>query len=123
MLTGFPSASPLFRPIALSLALSALAVGVAAATVVNATVVKEGGPQLGARSGGAVPLTPDGAVRLQCWQQGSRIIDEGDLRDAAVNYFDASNSLRFRRGSAPGRMVMLLSPAPETTCLLIEDGE
>lgn len=68
-------------------------------------------------------MVPDGAVRLQCWQQGSRIIDEGDLRDAAVNYFDTSNSLRFRRGSAPGRMVMLLSPAPETTCLLIEDGE
>ncbi|WP_158044103.1 hypothetical protein [Skermanella pratensis] len=122
MLTGFPFARPfarpMIRPFVLGLALSALAVGVAAATV-----VKEGGSQLGARSGGAAPVAPDGAVRLQCWQQGNRIIDEGDLRDAVVSYFDGSGSLRFRRGSAPGRMVMLLSPAPETTCLLIEDGE
>ncbi|QQP88524.1 hypothetical protein IGS68_21175 [Skermanella sp. TT6] len=118
MLTRFRVARPLFRPIALSLGLSALAVGVAAATV-----VKEGGPQLGAKPGGSASVAPDGAVRLQCWQQGSRIIDEGDLRDAAVGYFEGAGSLRFRRGSAPGRMVMLLSPAPETTCLLIEDGE
>jgi hypothetical protein len=109
------------RLLALSLVLSvlvALALGVGGAA---ATVVKEGGPPVGAKAGGAPGLFPNGAVRLQCWQHGDRIIDESDLRDTAIDYFDSSSGLRFRRGSAPDRMVMLLNPAPETTCLLQEE--
>jgi hypothetical protein len=103
------------RTVILGALLSAAVAGMAAATVVN-----ESGPPVGAKSGGAASVAPSGAVRLQCWQNGARIIDEAGLRDAAVNFFDASNSLRFRRGGAD-QMVMLVNPSPETTCLLQEE--
>jgi hypothetical protein len=97
------------RTLILGAVLTAALAGMAAATVVN-----ESGPPVGAKSGGAASLTPGGAVRLQCWQNGVRIIDEASLRDAAVNFFDSSNSLR-------DQMVMLVNPSPETTCLLQEE--
>jgi hypothetical protein len=104
------------RILILGAVLTAALAGMAAATVVN-----ENGPPVGAKSGGAAPLTPGGAVRLQCWQHGIRIIDEASLRDAAVNFFDSSNSLRFRRNGGADQMVMLVNPSPETTCLLQEE--
>jgi len=104
------------RTLILGAALTAAVAGVAAATVVN-----ESGPPVGAKPGGATSVAPSGAVRLQCWQHGTRIIDEAGLRDAAVNFFDTSNSLRFRRNGAADQMVMLLNPSPETTCLLQEE--
>lgn len=103
------------RTLILGAVLSAAVAGMAAATVVN-----ESGPPVGAKSGGSISLTPGGAVRLQCWQHGTRIIDEAGLRDAAVNFFDSSNSLRFRRGGSD-QMVMLVNPSPETACLLQEE--
>jgi hypothetical protein len=104
------------RTLILGAVLTAALAGMAAATVVN-----ESGPPVGAKSGGAASLAPSGAVRLQCWQNGIRIIDEASLRDAAVNFFDSSNSLRFRRNGAADQMVMLVNPSPETTCLLQEE--
>ncbi|HYI68741.1 MAG TPA: hypothetical protein VEX87_03290, partial [Skermanella sp.] len=104
------------RTLILGAVLTAALAGMAAATVVN-----ESGPPVGAKSGGAASLTPGGAVRLQCWQNGVRIIDEASLRDAAVNFFDSSNSLRFRRNGGADQMVMLVNPSPETTCLLQEE--
>jgi hypothetical protein len=75
------------------------------------------------RSGGTASVVPNGAARLQCWQYGTRIIDEAGLRDAAVNFFDSSNSLRFRRNGSADQMVMLVNRPPETTCLLQEERE
>jgi hypothetical protein len=104
------------RTLILGAVLTAALAGMAAATVVN-----ESGPLVGAKSGGAASLVPGGAVRLQCWQNGIRIIDEASLRDAVVNFFDSSNSLRFRRNGGADQMVMLVNPSPETTCLLQEE--
>jgi hypothetical protein len=104
------------RTLILGAVLTAAVAGVAAETVVN-----ESGPPVGAKSGGAASVVPNGSVRLQCWQHGTRIIDETGLRDAAVNFFDSSNSLRFRRNGSADQMVMLVNPSPETTCLLQEE--
>ena len=74
------------RTLILGAVLTAAVAGVAAATVVNEAALWSE-PKSG------------GAARLQCRQHGPRIIDEAGLRDAAVNFFDGSNSLHFRQSA------------------------
>ena len=45
------------------------------------------------------------------------------LRDAAVNFFDSSNSLRFRRNGGADQMVMLVNPSlPATLKEIVASG-
>lgn len=84
----------------------------------GATLVKKGGGKaVGPETGGVDVGTAGGRVRIQCWQDGRKIIDESDLAIVSLSIANQINGIRLRRtsGSEPGLTVVTQS---RTSCLL-----
>jgi hypothetical protein len=62
-------------------------------------------------------LVPPGPLRLECWQYGTKIIDERPLDDLRLSAIGVSQWLRFRRG---GGEVVVTSNG-EISCLVTQD--
>ncbi|MBY6261041.1 hypothetical protein EI613_03750 [Azospirillum sp. 412522] len=102
-----------------------LAAAVAASTGADATVVrKKSADASGANSGGAaggVDVAPAGKrVRVQCWQDGHKIIDEADLAVVSLSIASQMNGLRFRRNGGTDDAVSVMTQS-RTACLLAPD--
>jgi hypothetical protein len=84
----------------------------------GATLVKKGdGKAAGAATGG-VDVTPStNRVRVQCWQDGRRILDEADLAIVSLSIANQINGLRLRRTGGPEGTMTVVTPA-RTACLL-----
>lgn len=95
--------------------------GLAASTGADATVVrKKDGETSGAASGG-VDVAPAGKkVRVQCWQDGHKIIDEADLAVVSLSIASQMNGLRFRRNGGTDSTVSVVTQS-RTACLLAPD--
>ena len=99
--------------------------GIAASDRADATVVRKKGPEnSGAASGGAaggVDIAPVGKrVRVQCWQDGHKIIDEADLAVVSLSIASQMNGLRFRRNGGTDGAVSVMTQS-RTACLLAPD--
>ncbi|PWC49716.1 hypothetical protein TSA6c_26925 [Azospirillum sp. TSA6c] len=94
--------------------------GAADATVVR----KKGGDTSGATSGGVaggIDVAPSGKrVRVQCWQDGHKIIDEEDLAVVSLSIASQMNGLRFRRNGGTDGAVSVVTQS-RTACLLAPD--
>jgi len=94
------------------------AIGLLLAGGADATLVKKGdGKSVGATPGGVDVGVPTGKVRIQCWQDGRKIIDEADLAIVSLSIASQLNGLRFRRTTGPDGTVSVVAQA-RTTCLL-----
>ncbi|MBP2228969.1 hypothetical protein J2847_002261 [Azospirillum agricola] len=84
----------------------------------DATLVRKGdGKTVGAASGGVDVGVPKGKVRVQCWQDGRKIIDEADLAVVSLSIASQLNGMRFRRtGDADG--TVSVTTQARTACLL-----
>ncbi|KAA0595226.1 hypothetical protein J2848_003579 [Azospirillum lipoferum] len=108
--------------LAACLGLAAVAIATAPA---DATVVrKKSSDSSGATSGGAaggVDVVPAGKrVRVQCWQDGHKIIDEEDLAVVSLSIASQMNGLRFRRNGGTDSTVSVVTQS-RTACLLAPD--
>jgi len=84
----------------------------------DATLVKKrDGTSVGAAPGGVDVGVPTGKVRVQCWQDGRKIIDEGDLAIVSMSIASQLNGLHFRRSSGADGSLSVVAQA-RTTCLL-----
>lgn len=101
--------------------LLAICLGLAASNGADATVVrKKDGESTGAASGG-VDVAPAGKkVRVQCWQDGHKIIDEADLAVVSLSIASQMNGLRFRRNGGTDGAVSVVTQS-RTACLLSPD--
>ncbi|KAA0580058.1 hypothetical protein [Azospirillum sp. Sh1] len=101
--------------------LLAVCLGLAVFHGADATVVrKKDGESSGAASGG-VDVAPAGKkVRVQCWQDGHKIIDEADLAVVSLSIASQLNGLRFRRNGATDGAVSVVTQS-RTACLLSPD--
>ena len=99
----------------------AISLGLAVSQGADATVVrKKDGETSGAASGG-VDVAPAGKrVRVQCWQDGHKIIDEADLAVVSLSIASQMNGLRFRRNGATDGAVSVVTQS-RTACLLSPD--
>ena len=87
----------------------------------DATVVRKKGPESGPHAGGIDVGVPQGRVRIQCWQDGEKIIDETDLNVLSLSVASQLNSLRFRRAEEPGNSLAIVT-RNRTACLLSPKG-
>ncbi|MCW2237250.1 hypothetical protein [Azospirillum canadense] len=83
----------------------------------DATVVRKNGHTVGAESGGIEIGVARGRVRVQCWQDGEKIIDEADLNVLSLSVASQINALRFRRAGEPERTLSIVSQN-RTSCML-----
>ncbi|WP_448192229.1 hypothetical protein [Azospirillum sp. sgz301742] len=86
----------------------------------GATLIKKGdGKAAGATAGGVgVSSSSGNRVRVQCWQDGRRVVDESDLAMVSLSIANQFNGLGLRRTSGPdGTMTVVMTPA-RTACLL-----
>ncbi|AWU96762.1 hypothetical protein [Azospirillum ramasamyi] len=96
------------------------AVGAADATLVRKKSQENSGAQSGGVQGG-VDVAPAGTrVRVQCWQDGHKIIDEADLAVVSLSIASQINGLRFRRNGGADGTVSVLTQS-RTACLLAPD--
>ncbi|MBP2302113.1 hypothetical protein [Azospirillum picis] len=94
-------------------ALCLLFAGTAGATLVRKSEDRASGPQPG-----GVDVVPSGnRVRVQCWQDGRKIIDETDLAVVSLSIAGQLDGLRFRRSGASDG-IMSVTTQFRTTCLL-----
>jgi hypothetical protein len=101
-----------------TLALCIAAAGLLWAGGAGATLVKNGnGKPVGAASGGVEVGVPQGRVRVQCWQDGRKIIDENELAVVSLGILSQMNALRLRRPGTSDATLSLVTQA-RTTCLL-----
>ena len=85
----------------------------------GATVVKNGdGKTTGAASGGVDVTGTNERVRVQCWQDGRKIIDEAGLAAVSLSIANQMNALRFRRTGDPTDPALSVMTQARTTCLL-----
>src|SRR5688572_21293369 len=75
-----------------ALACCGLAAGSAGATLVKKTSEEP----VGAASGGVDVPMPKGKVRVQCWQDGQKIIDEENLSVMSMSLNSQANAITFR---------------------------
>lgn len=95
--------------------------GLAASHGADATVVrKKDGETSGAASGGVDIAPASKKVRVQCWQDGHKIIDEADLAVVSLSIASQMNGLRFRRNGAADGAVSVVTQS-RTACLLSPD--
>lgn len=87
----------------------------------DATVVRKKGAEPGPQSGGIDVGVPHGRVRIQCWQDGEKIIDETDLNVLSLSVASQLNSLRFRRAGEPENSLAIVT-RNRTACLLSPKG-
>lgn len=108
----------------LAACLGLAAVATAAATADATVVRKKSADTSGATSGGAaggVDVAPAGKrVRVQCWQDGHKIIDEEDLAVVSLSIASQMNGLRFRRNGGTDSAVSVVTQS-RTACLLAPD--
>ena len=101
-----------------TLALLAAAAGFLWAGAAGATLVKNGhGTPVGAATGGVEVGVPQGRVRVQCWQDGRKIVDESELAVVSLGILSQMNALRLRRPGMGDPTLSLVTQA-RTTCLL-----
>lgn len=62
-------------------------------------------------------VIPPGPLHLQCWQYGTKIIDERPLDDLRLSSIGVSRWLRFRRDSGD----VVLTSDGEISCLVTQD--
>ncbi|WP_372395003.1 hypothetical protein ABMY26_03095 [Azospirillum sp. HJ39] len=110
------------RALLLAAALGLLVSGAADATLVRKKNGQSPGAAGGAAAGdamaGGVDIAPSGnRVRVQCWQDGHKIIDESDLAVVSLSIASQINGLRFRRSGGADGMVSVTTQS-RTTCLL-----
>lgn len=98
------------------------AAGALLAAAAGASLVGDGAPPFAPTAESRTPPVPEGRVRLQCWQQGVRIIDESGLAGTALGLPDLFNALRFRRADTPEQTLVLIAPTGDTVCLIGESG-
>lgn len=85
----------------------------------DATLVRKGdGTSSGPSSGGVDVGVPKGRVRIQCWQDGRKIIDEADLAVVSLSIASQLDGLRFRRSTDPNGTVSVMTQQARTACLL-----
>ena len=87
----------------------------------GATLVKKNGHSVGPEAGGINVGVARGRVRVQCWQDGEKIIDETDLNVLSLSVASQLNSLRFRRAGEPGNSLAIVT-RNRTACLLSPKG-
>lgn len=108
----------------LAVCLGMTAATMAAATADATVVRKKSSDTSGATSGGAaggVDVVPAGKrVRVQCWQDGHKIIDEEDLAVVSLSIASQMNGLRFRRNGGSDGAVSVVTQS-RTACLLAPD--
>lgn len=98
--------------------LAVAALGLLAAGEAGATVDKrKDGKATGPTSGGQAVAAPDKKVRVQCWQDGRKIIDETELAVTSLSIANQMNGVRLRRLGGSDGPVTLLTQS-RTTCLL-----
>ncbi|CAO3408834.1 hypothetical protein [Azospirillum largimobile] len=105
--------------------LLAACLGLVATGTADATLVRKKSPESsGATSGGApggLDVAPSGTrVRVQCWQDGHKIIDEADLAVVSLSIASQINGLRFRRSGGTDGTVSVMTQS-RTACLLAPD--
>lgn len=101
-----------------ALTLIVAAAGLLWAGAAEATLVKNGnGKPVGAATGGVEVGVPQGRVRIQCWQEGRKIVDEAELAIVSLGFASQMNALRFRRPGGVDTTLALVTQA-RTTCLL-----
>ena len=83
----------------------------------DATVVRKKSSEVGVKSGGIDVGVPQGRVRIQCWQDGEKIIDETDLNVLSLSVASQLNALRFRRAGEPENSLAIVT-RNRTSCLL-----
>jgi len=101
-----------------TLSLLVAAAGLLWAGAADATLVKNGnGKPVGAATGGVEVGVPQGRVRVQCWQDGRKIVDESELAVVSLGILSQMNALRLRRAGIADPTLSLVTQA-RTTCLL-----
>ncbi|MDR6772314.1 hypothetical protein [Azospirillum sp. BE72] len=110
--------------------LLAACLGLAVTGAADATLVRKKSPEnsgatsSGAQGGGVqggVDVAPAGTrVRVQCWQDGHKIIDEADLAVVSLSIASQINGLRFRRNGGTDGTVSVMTQS-RTACLLAPD--
>jgi hypothetical protein len=73
-----------------------------------------------ARPGG-VRVAPPGRVRVECWQNGTKIIDEEDLSVAGIGLPNQVTGMTFNRADDGSGMTSLYT-ASRTACRVKQDG-
>lgn len=110
---------PLF-PVLLATMVAAV-LGAGGAGGAGATLVKKNGHQVGPETGGIDIGVARGRVRVQCWQDGEKIIDEADLSVVSLSVASQMNALRFQRPGGPERSLSIVSQS-RTSCMLLPGG-
>ncbi len=87
--------------------------GAADATLVN----KRDGKSVGPAAGGIDVGASSDRVRIQCWQDGRKIIDESDLAVVSLGIANQLNGMRIRRTTGPDGAVSVTTQS-RTACLL-----
>lgn len=101
----------------LGIAVTALGLAIGASSV-NGEIAKRDGPAPKQVSGNAGPrLAADTPIRVECWQDGQRIITEEKLYGFSVNSLLNNASLSFRRTPGGNVNVFILS-LKHSTCLI-----
>lgn len=100
--------------VVLALVAAPLFAGTAGATLVG----KSNGRTVGPEMGGVDIGIAKGRVRIQCWQDGEKIIDESDLNVISLGVGTQLNALRFRRPGRPDTSVSVISQY-RTSCVLV----
>ena len=84
----------------------------------GATLINKGDGKAAGATAGGVDVTPSKSrVRVQCWQDGRRILDEADLAIVSLSIANQINGLRLRRSGGPDGTVTMVTPT-RTSCLL-----
>lgn len=96
----------------------AAAIGLLLSGGADATLVRKGdGKSAGPAAGGVDVGVPAGRVRVQCWQDGRKIIDEADLAVVSLSIASQLNGMTFRRTTSPDGTVSVVAQN-RTACLL-----
>lgn len=67
------------------------------------------------RPGGELVTAPNARLQMQCWQKGSKILEETDLEGVDLGTVLRSNSMSLRRRGQDGTSVVVV-PFNDTVC-------
>lgn len=88
---------------------------------VGATIVEGKKGDAGARPGGLEVPVGEGETRLECWQNGRRIIESIDRNRLALGYSSRSGSVVVRLPDGKSATVSM-EPLGETYCVVLPRG-
>lgn len=85
----------------------------------GATLVNKGDGKTAGAAAGGVDVSPSthNRVRVQCWQNGRRIVDESDLAIVSLSIANQINGLQVRRSGGPDGTMTVVTQS-RATCLL-----